>query len=106
MEINMTLAAKGANLLDEKMPGWYKKIDLKTFVWQNHQKCVIGQLFNIVDDGDFGDALTYLGLNSSGYVREQDKYGFGSVDYFQGKPCENFQKTWIEEINKRLKANK
>lgn len=36
---------KGVELLNEKAPGWIKKIDLKTFNIHNEANCVLGQVF-------------------------------------------------------------
>ena len=37
--------ARGAALLDEKVPGWWKVIDLEKLRMQNCTNCMLGQLF-------------------------------------------------------------
>lgn len=37
--------AKGATLLDRKMPNWHQKIDLSRLDLANGEACVLGQLF-------------------------------------------------------------
>ncbi len=48
--------ARGATLLDEKMPGWAERIKLNELVLHNPCRCVLGQLF----EGDFGEAVMNL----------------------------------------------
>lgn len=38
-------AAKGAALLDERMPGWHARIDLDRLDLADGKQCVLGQLF-------------------------------------------------------------
>lgn len=38
-------AARGAALLDERMPGWYKRIDLRSLNLASEYNCVLGQLY-------------------------------------------------------------
>lgn len=42
---------RGANLLDERAPGWYDRIKIQTLVMSEPCKCVIGQVFLIEPDG-------------------------------------------------------
>lgn len=53
--------AKGVNLLDEKHPGWDKKIDLDKFRMADGCNCVVGQVGGDVDEDDnFWDHLAKL----------------------------------------------
>lgn len=39
-----TRVARGAQLLDERMPGWENKIDVENLMLENECACVLGQL--------------------------------------------------------------
>jgi hypothetical protein len=46
LQIIQKRVTAGAALLDEKMPGWYKKIDLDSLELSDERHCVLGQLFD------------------------------------------------------------
>jgi hypothetical protein len=50
--------AKGTALLDEKLPGWWRAINLVRLELNDCQDCLLGQLF-----GDYDDGLPELGLS-------------------------------------------
>lgn len=48
----------GMDLLDEKVPGWRDRIDLKNLNMGSCESCILGQLFN-----DFGLGLKKLDID-------------------------------------------
>lgn len=58
---------RGAELLDERMPGWAERIDLDSFVLSSCKRCVLGQLY-----GDFEIALGRCDIEEA----PDDYYGF------------------------------
>lgn len=63
--ISQTVAA-GAQLLDEKIPDWYQRIDLDTLNMADPCNCICGQLS---DDGDWTPVVDFLsGINSETYI--------------------------------------
>lgn len=85
LEANVT---RGANLLDEKEPGWYRQIEPSTLQMNHGDKCVCGQLF----DG-YGKGLRALGIR----MKDGEHYGFNSV----GPGYLKLRKLWIEEVELR-----
>jgi hypothetical protein len=82
---------RGAQLLDEKYPGWADRIDLRSFSISSPWLCILGQLFG-----------GYLeGVYSLNIVQQEALYGFNI------KPTEPFstfrqlQKLWQEAIEER-----
>ena len=51
-----------ANLMDQKHPGWYKKIDTTRLNMNDPDTCIVGQL----TQGHFG-----IGMMAMGFTREQ-----------------------------------
>jgi hypothetical protein len=60
-------AAKGAALLDKRLPGWRDKVEPETLQLRWCSSCVLGQLFGAYDRG-----IELLGLND----QEAREYGF------------------------------
>jgi hypothetical protein len=58
--------ARGAQLLDEKVPGWERRIHVGTLDIATTTHCVLGQVF-----GSYGRGTALLGLQSRG-----GSYGF------------------------------
>lgn len=86
----MSRVEKGAELLDQIFPGWYKHIDLIGFNITNSQQCIIGQL-----KGVLGFSCNNLPFRT---WQESEVYGFNPP---KAKRFETEDK-WIEEIHKRL----
>lgn len=64
---------KGADLLDEKEPNWFTRINGDTLDINSFNLCVVCQVF-----GDFYSGLADLGLGLAGKLpeREASEYGF------------------------------
>src|SRR6266536_5620391 len=56
--------ARGAALLDEKIPGWAERIDLARLQMNSCHDCVIGQLFPVESDWvtPYGRGMEALGV--------------------------------------------
>src|SRR5437773_866290 len=61
---------RGAQLLDERLPGWEAHVDPKTLDMARCDRCVLGQLAGGYE-GAYDDELQALGIGGSGA-----KYGF------------------------------
>lgn len=75
----------GAKLLDKKIPGWRKKIDLNDFDMTTCQECVLGQLTEHYA----------LGLGQLGIEGESEEHGFSAA---YSEDWGDLQKLWVEEI--------
>jgi len=62
---------KGAELLDEKNPGWHNEIDISSLSMNSDCHCVVGQLYN-----DYWDGLKELDIESPFNLRFV--YGFNT----------------------------
>lgn len=74
MSIHDTRIEQGMALLDEKVPGWEYRLDLRTLDVNSCTQCVVGQLFGIHNSD-----LLYLGYQALG-VESPRQYGF-SLDW-------------------------
>lgn len=62
--------ARGAALLDKKVPGWESRIDLSELDLGSECRCVVGQLF-----GDYWAGKDRLGVETAcGYLYGFDEY--------------------------------
>lgn len=86
--------ARGAALLDEKHPGWDRLIDLETLDMTSGTRCVLGQLYGTLDDGE-----AVLGLGRAQTAR----HGFICTSAaFYGCICGELAAPWRAEIARRL----
>lgn len=69
--------ARGARWLDEKVPGWYKRIDLSTLLLEEEFNCICGQLWST------------KGLNGQ-YVR-------GGFEFFSESHLYSQAQAWLLE---------
>jgi hypothetical protein len=69
--------AKGAALLDEKVPGWDQRIDLEILAMRGTCECVLGQLFEPTPEGADGYwvGLDRLAISRLGAAHAAE-YGF------------------------------
>jgi hypothetical protein len=77
--------AKGAALLDEKIPGWDKDIDLARLDLASPCRCILGQLHYSEDASEaFDDYWVGLGrLNMNAFTSMA--FGFAAFSYRQGE---------------------
>lgn len=100
----------GAILLDEYRADWWKLIDTDRLAMNMFDRCIIGQLFNVVAPvpGDFDtsscSAQYNTALDSMGVEWGKDsEYGFDSFgDYLIH---ETLKACWIEQIEWRREKN-
>lgn len=83
-------------LLNKRMPGWHKKVDLDSFNFRAPESCVLGQTL-----GGFNYALEFLGI---GKGKECIDYGFdaGYRSDYDEYPALNLE--WYNRIS-ALQAN-
>lgn len=91
--------ARGAALLDKRMPGWAARIDLSVLDLANECRCVLGQLWT-GDDDPYVTGLRTLDLVDGGRP-----YGFvtgdvGNIDDALAEYRE-LDELWIAEIQRR-----
>lgn len=78
----------GANLLDEKWPGWYSVIALDRLAMESCTQCILGQLC-----GNYHDGLDFIGIQLG------EPKGFYSNTK---KDDEALAELWRAEIKNRL----
>jgi hypothetical protein len=81
---------QGARLLDERTPGWERKIELEFLDMGDVHCCILGQVY---DDLAYSEALDYLETNlmSGAY------HGFDR----DGESYSDLKQLWLKEIAKR-----
>ena len=76
--------AKGIELLDEKFPDWWKRMDLDTLDVANGMACVTAQSAQLLEVGDdWLDGMYYFGLNNDSHSDKNNTYiahGFNAED--------------------------
>lgn len=86
--------ASGMELLDEKIPGWTKKIELESLNIAFSHDCILGQLF-----GNYLRGLRHLSL------KEGDNFGFDSGEHASDETIYITQsdliEAWKNAIRKR-----
>jgi hypothetical protein len=82
-----TNVRRGAELLDERLPGWRKAIDPDALDMSDGCDCILGAIF-----GDYDKGLDVLGLDP---LREAQRYGF----YLgPGQTWSKIQNAWLRVI--------
>jgi hypothetical protein len=76
--------ARGADLLDKKVPNWCRRIDVGTLSLEDSCRCVLGQTFH---DEDAPRNIGYLaGLLKLRILADPDYYGFSTTSPQNGPP--------------------
>jgi hypothetical protein len=90
-----TQVQRGADMLDERMPGWYRHIDLDRLDIGSPTMCVCGQLSPArAEKKNWRDTLKILGIDSE----EAGEYGFNTRYVFGTyEGCTAQWKTLIRE---------
>lgn len=83
----------GANLMDTKVPGWFKGIDFKRLHISDGNHCILSQTL-----GNFWRGCETLGIKSG------DAVNFGLDCIFSEEHL--LTTHWKEEVNKRLEKEK
>jgi hypothetical protein len=93
-----TRVARGAALLDEKSPGWFKRIYLNILKMSSCFNCVLGQAC-----GEFGpEAFDGLGIK---YPEDAARYGFDFDSGEGSKEYEPLREAWAREVKRRWEKN-
>ncbi len=77
--------ARGADLLDTRLPGWRERINPVNFCLSDPDRCVVGQLF-----GGYREGLAFLGITAIGAY----DYGFDP----DSDDEDEVEETWLEEL--------
>lgn len=86
--------ARGVALLDERVPGWEKRIDLKELKMQDCFQCMLGQLY-----GDFGYGIFRLKLKD---LETDIDHGFNlDIDSIEADDFQLLQQEWTRVIKQR-----
>lgn len=98
------LAAKrGAHLLDERMPGWAKRINPATLDMGSGCQCVLGQTYGEYEDGvqtlDLGAAYMFPKDQSPPVVH----HGFFAEGVVGERDWRGLSAAWLEQIAERAK---
>ena len=89
--------AAGAQVLDEKIPGWYRQIDISSLDMSDGEHCICGQLAGGADDWE--PIVTFLSgiafhddrIEWANFVRE---HGFGGT--------KSEHRAWLDAIQARI----
>lgn len=89
-----TLVRRGAELLDDKAPLWWNRVDTENFNIRSTDKCILRQVY-----GNYGTGLRILGL---GYANAAE-YGFVCGEsYLLGTCiCNDLTSAWIALIEEK-----
>lgn len=106
--------AQGAQLLDEKHPGWHQKIDLDLLDVGCGCTCICGQLARHDDIHDEDEELWTVWAKRELDINlpEAGKYGFtyfldlDGFNYMLGWPYSELDREWTLAIKARRKADK
>lgn len=97
------LVARGAELLDEKLPGWADQIDVDHLYMASGCRCVLGQLageetnlcaLGLSEPGEYWDARKGLGLGE-----REGFYGFNVSDYANAAEPNDFTADPLREYD-------
>ena len=95
MNYDLNKVKQAAKFLDEKHPGWFKKINMMKFELASTDSCILAQLYGASYMG-----TTALGI--AGYCIQKEAFGY--IYGAQPEPfkLEKLTRKWIKQINKRL----
>lgn len=100
MSVTKAQVAKGAKFLDEKVPGWPEKINVKKLAMRSNTNCILGQLAKAADFGK-ESAIEYgetLGLTEKKFA----SHGFEAGGDFPDEEADKAQgELWKAEIAAR-----
>lgn len=90
-----TRVARGAALLDQHVPGWWKKISLEQFAFVDSCNCILGQLFDARYDQGLKALFSSYRLSDHEFPLDVE-HGFDAAE----QPWESFDSNqWLTEIN-------
>jgi hypothetical protein len=99
------VAAKGAQLLDVRAPGWPERVDPLELEMSSTCGCVVGQTFGVREGSDYDAAIAELGLDVYSDGDNGDAaYGFMVPDKVQDRRHDAWgalTDAWIAEIEAR-----
>ncbi|MBA2413166.1 MAG: hypothetical protein H0V63_10120 [Burkholderiaceae bacterium] len=97
-------AKKGAELLDHKHPGWWRKVKTTELDMSECDRCVLGWVFEGSSDNDLGYWSGVWGLFGSGDFRSPWTHGFNA----EGKAFKDgttdfdvLADEWVKRIQQR-----
>jgi hypothetical protein len=88
---------KGAELLDEKYPGWYWDVNIGNLDLGNEHKCILGQLY-----GDYFNAVSILKLS---FYDSTYEYGFSLHIREPWNSWNALTRHWTRAIEQRRHAH-
>jgi hypothetical protein len=83
--------ARGVALLDERVPGWRKRIDLSAFNFESLECCVLGQLY-----GGWGRGVRALFNAYDGTAAKL--HGFDSAAGMVREEMPQFHDEWVRVL--------
>ena len=94
--------ARGSALLDEKMPGWDRRIDLDRLDLMSSCRCILGQLHLAAEDDPYLEGLAAVGID---YYTENDaRFGFNTWDAEGNDAFLDLEYEWKRVITERRPA--
>jgi hypothetical protein len=104
--------AAGMALLDEKVPGWERRVNIDRLKLSDCMNCVVGQLFRAdpellgaeaIEDNGYGDMFFGKGVYRLGIEGDHEEYGF-SLRPFGEQSWAGLTRVWKRAIRARLAA--
>jgi hypothetical protein len=96
-----TRVARGVSLLDQHKPGWAGLIDLSSFDISCCDRCVLGQIYHVRDEGVWGSGFG-RGADELGIANNEGEYGFDNLyadpDTYLKDEFPALQREWVRVI--------
>ena len=87
-------AARGAEFMDRKRPGWHNEIDLALLNIECGVHCILGQIYH-----DYGDGTHHIGINEN--QERQYNLGFMATPINKTEKYRQLTAAWKMEIRMR-----
>lgn len=101
MKYDLNKVKQAAKFLDEKHPGWFKKINVITLELGSTSLCILAQLYQ---------GQSYNGVSSLGLSDKYDNmqaFGYCFIPPLSNRPkLDKLKRKWIKQISKRLEQPK
>ncbi len=89
--------AEAAKLLDEKVPGWYNKIDTHKLNMDSCYSCILGQLYGTTNSNTWSSSGFVVGFKALFRI----PYTYETSKNFTAFCMNAFKGAWIEAIKQR-----
>ena len=92
MNYDLNKVKQAAKFLDEKHPGWFKKINMMKLELASTDSCILAQLYG---------GASYMGVDALGII-DKPRAALGYRSFRDQADRDALRYKWIKPINKRL----